>query len=64
MSKVSDLILEENVDILGRMLNHPFVNAIFDGSLPADAYHRYPGLRGRLCGNSHFNLCLRDGKGT
>ncbi len=41
MRKVSDLILEGNIDILGKMLNHPFVNAVLDGSLPADAYRRY-----------------------
>lgn len=41
MSTLSDLILEDNAEVLARMLAHPFVRAISDGSLPAAAYHRY-----------------------
>ena len=41
MTTPSDRILAENAQVLGRMLAHPFVQAIGDGSLPAGAYQRY-----------------------
>ena len=41
MSLLSDLILEDNADVLARMLTHPFVQAIADGTLPEGVYHRY-----------------------
>ena len=41
MTPLSDRILAENQDLLGRMLDHPFVRCVADGTLPAGAYHRY-----------------------
>ncbi|WGH79605.1 TenA family protein [Jannaschia ovalis] len=41
MTALSDLILADNVEGLDRMLDHPFVRGIEDGTLPAGAYHRY-----------------------
>lgn len=41
MTALSDLILQDNAEPLGRMLAHPFVRAIADNRLPKDAYHRY-----------------------
>lgn len=41
MTTPSDRILADNAEVLGRMLAHPFVAAIGDGSLPAGAFHRY-----------------------
>ena len=41
MTAVSDRILADNADVLGRMLEHPFVKAIAEGTLPPGAYHRY-----------------------
>lgn len=41
MSALSDLILEDNADVLARMLDHPFVRAIAEDRLSASAYHRY-----------------------
>lgn len=46
MSALSDLILEDNARVLGRMLDHPFVQGIKDGALPAGAYHRYLAYEG------------------
>lgn len=41
MTALSDLILADNAEVLERMLDHPFVRAVSDGTLPAPAYHRY-----------------------
>lgn len=41
MTALSDVILEDNAEVLSRMLAHPFVVAIADSTLPAGAYHRY-----------------------
>lgn len=41
MTALSDLILEDNAEVLQRMLDHPFVRGISDGTLPKPAYHRY-----------------------
>ncbi len=41
MTTPSERILADNAEVLGRMLAHPFVEAIGDGSLPAGAYARY-----------------------
>jgi thiaminase/transcriptional activator TenA len=41
MRALSDLILEDNSEVLGRMLAHPFVRALGDGTLPPGAYDRY-----------------------
>lgn len=41
MTLLSDRILSENAAILQRMLTHPFVEAMANGTLPAPAYRRY-----------------------
>jgi thiaminase/transcriptional activator TenA len=41
MTALSDHILEDNTELLGRMLAHPFVRAIAENRLPEDTYHRY-----------------------
>lgn len=41
MNELSDLILEDNADVLARMLDHAFVRSIAEGRLPANAFHRY-----------------------
>lgn len=41
MTKISDLILEDNGDVLGRMLDHVFITSLTNGTLPEGAYHRY-----------------------
>lgn len=41
MTELSDLILQDNAAGLARMLAHPFVRGIADGTLPSGAYHRY-----------------------
>lgn len=41
MTALSDLILQDNAGVFGRMLAHPFVRAIAENRLPGDAYHRY-----------------------
>ncbi|MDG4647493.1 TenA family protein [Roseibacterium sp. SDUM158017] len=41
MTALSDLILRDNAEVLARMLAHPFVRAVAEGTLPASAYHRY-----------------------
>ena len=46
MSALSDRILEDNARVLGRMLDHPFVLGIKNGTLPAGAYHRYLAYEG------------------
>lgn len=41
MTAISDRILAENAAVLDRMLNHPFVTGLIDGTLPEAAYDRY-----------------------
>lgn len=41
MTVLSDRILAENAAVLDRMLDHPFVRQIADGTLPLAAYYRY-----------------------
>ncbi|WP_299970988.1 TenA family protein [uncultured Roseobacter sp.] len=52
MTRLSDQILRENADVLDRMLQHPFVLHVTEGTLPAQAYHRYLVYEGAFVGTA------------